>query len=61
MTRAQYDAIHLIAEEHGRIKAHDLNIRLSTMKAMAERRWIAIDAFGFAVVTDAGWNAVSEI
>lgn len=61
MTRAQYDAIQLIAEEHGRIKAHDLNIRLSTVKAMAKRGWIGVDDCGFAVVTDAGWKAVSEI
>lgn len=61
MTRAQYDAIQLIAEEHGRIKAHDLNIRIATVKAMAKRGWIGVDANGFAVVANAGWNAVSEI
>ena len=61
MTRAQYDAIQLIAEEHRRIKAREINVRNATMKAMAKRGWIAIDDCGFAVVTDAGWNAVSEI
>ena len=61
MTRAQYDAIQLIAEEQGRIKAHELNIRLATVKAMAKRGWIGVDANGFAFVTDAGWSAVEAI
>lgn len=61
MTRAQYDAVIEIADNHGRFKACDLNIRMATVTAMAKRGWIGVDARGFAFVTDAGWKAVEGI
>lgn len=58
---AQHDAVIEISDNHGRFKACDLNIRMATVTAMAKRGWIGVDERGFAVITDAGWNAVSEI
>ena len=61
MTRAQYDAVIEIADNRGRFKACDLNIRMATVTAMAKRGWIGVDDRGFAFVTDAGWKAVEGI
>lgn len=61
MTRAQYDAVIEIADNHGRFKACELNIRMTTVTAMAKRGWIGVDDRGFAFVTEAGWKAVESI